>query len=68
MVVDSYSVNRDASLAAARLTAMGVEDLTDPQDLFKGLQEGGCDYKNGDPVVMELKSAFLSMGNRGYGY
>jgi len=45
MVVDSYSVNRDASLAAARLTAMGVEDLTDPQDLFKGLQEGGCDYK-----------------------
>jgi len=67
MVIDSYSVNKDASLAAARLTAMGVEDLTDPQDLFKGLQEGGCDYKNGDPVVMELKSAFLSMGTGGTG-
>lgn len=65
MVIDSYSVNKDASLAAARLTAMGVEDLTDPQDLFKGLQEGGCDYQNGDPVVMELKSAFLSIGSGG---
>lgn len=65
MVVDSYNVNKDASLAAARLTEMGVEDLTDPQDLFKDLQEGGCDYKNGDPVIMELKTAFLSMGTGG---
>ncbi len=65
MVIDSFSVNKDASLAAERLTAMGVEDLTDTRDLFKDLQLGGCDYKNGDAVTMDMKTAFLSMGTGG---
>ncbi len=65
MVIDSFSVNKDASLAAERLTAMGVEDLTDTRDLFKDLQLGGCDYKNGDAVIMDMKTAFLSMGTGG---
>ncbi len=62
MVIDSYSVNKDANLAASRLTAMGVENLANPQGLFKDLQQGGCSYTSSDPVVMEMKTAFLSIG------
>ena len=61
MVVDSYNVNRDANLAASRLTAMGVEDLKNPKGLFKDLEQGRCNYTNSDPVVMEMKSAFLDI-------
>lgn len=62
MVIDSYSVNKDPNLAATRLTAMGVENLANPQGLFKDLQQGGCNYTSTDPVVLEMKTAFLSIG------
>jgi hypothetical protein len=62
MVIDSYSVNKDPNLAATRLTAMGVENLANPQGLFKGLEQGGCNYTSTDPVVLEMKTAFLSIG------
>jgi hypothetical protein len=62
MVIDSYSVNKDPNLAATRLTAMGVENLANPQGLFKDLQQGGCNYTSTDPVVLEMKTDFLSIG------
>lgn len=32
------------------------------QGLFKDLQQGGCNYTSTDPVVLEMKTAFLSIG------
>lgn len=61
MVIDSYQVNQDANLAAARLDSMGV-DIHKTQGIFKNLDEGGCSYTPSDPVVLNLKSAFLEMG------
>lgn len=61
MVIDSYQVNQDANLAAARLDSMGV-DIRKTQGIFKNLDEGGCSYTSSDPVVLNLKSAFLEIG------
>lgn len=59
MVVDSYKVNRNASLAEARIDAMGVNLQTSPY-LFDTLQLGGCSYLPADPDILELKSALLA--------
>ena len=61
MVVDSYAVNRNATLAAERLTAMGIEDLNNTKGVFKDLQEGGCSYASSDPVIQEMKKSFKAM-------
>ena len=61
MVVDSYAVNRNATLAAERLTALGIEDINNTKGIFKDLQEGGCSYASSDPVIQEMKKTFKSM-------
>ena len=58
MVVDSYKVNRDASLAAARIDSLGMDLQTNPY-MLDTLQTGGCYYQAGDPDILELKSALL---------
>jgi hypothetical protein len=59
MIVDSYRVNQDGALAAARVDSLGVNLVTNPF-LFDTLQKGGCNYPSNDPAVMALKSALLS--------
>jgi len=59
MIVDSYSVNKDANLAAARVDSLGVNLVSNPF-LFDTLQAGGCNYSASDEVVMALKSALLA--------
>jgi len=61
MVVDSYAVNRNATLAAERLTAMGIEDISNTKGVFKDLQDGGCSYASDDPVIREMKTVFKGM-------
>ena len=61
MVVDSYAVNRNLTLAAERLTVMGIEDLSNTKGVFKDLQEGGCSYASDDPVIRELKNGLKSI-------
>ncbi len=58
MVVDSYKVNNDANLAAARIDSLGVDLKTTPF-LFDNLAAGGCNYAPSDKEVMGLKSALL---------
>ncbi len=58
MVVDSFKVNKDANLAAARIDSMGVDIKTSPF-LFDNLAAGGCNYAASDKVVMNLKAALL---------
>ena len=60
MIVDSFKVNKDADLAAARLTELGA-DIKNPQLLFADLQAGGCSYNSSDKVVMNLQTALLNM-------
>jgi len=60
MIVDSYKVNQDANLAAARINSLGTNLETSPF-LLDSIQGGGCSYKAGDEVIMQLKSA-LSAG------
>ncbi len=60
MVVDSYKINHDANLAAARLDSLGENIQTSPY-LLDTLQTGGCNYLPADPDIMSLKSAL--MGN-----
>ncbi len=59
MVVDSFKVNQDISLAAARVDSLGVDLKTSPF-LFDTLQKGGCNYSSSDATVMALKSALLA--------
>ncbi len=59
MVVDSYKINRDPSLAAARIDSLGMNLQTSPF-MLDTLQTGGCNYQPGDPDILELKSALLS--------
>lgn len=58
MVVDSYKVNRDANLAAARIDSLGMSLDTSPF-MLDTLQTGGCYYQAGDPDILELKTALL---------
>lgn len=58
MVVDSYRVNQNAELAAARLDAMG-ESLVKSPFLLDTLQKGGCNYAPNDPAVLALKAGLL---------
>jgi len=60
MVVDSYKVNQNVSLAATRLESLGV-DINNLQGVFKNLEEGGCAYNSGDPTVQALKLALLEI-------
>lgn len=60
MVVDSYKVKPDVSLAATRLESLGV-DINNLQGVFKNLEEGGCTYNAGDPTVQALKLALLNI-------
>jgi len=59
MVVDSYKVNRNASLAAARIDSMGTS-LQESPYLLDSIQGGGCSYQAADADIMELKSALLT--------
>jgi hypothetical protein len=59
MVVDSYKINRDPSLAAARIDSLGMNLQTSPF-MLDTLQTGGCSYQPGDADILELKSALLS--------
>jgi hypothetical protein len=58
MVVDSYSLNKDANLALSRLESMDSK-VKDNLSVLDSLQKGGCNYAASDPVVMELKTALL---------
>jgi hypothetical protein len=60
MIVDSYKVNKDASLAAARLDSMGTNIQASPM-IFDSLQLGGCNYAANDETVIALKTALLSI-------
>ncbi len=59
MVVDSYKINRNPSLAAARIDSLGMNLQTSPF-MLDTLQTGGCNYQPGDADILELKSALLS--------
>jgi len=59
MVVDSYSVNNDARLAASRIDSLGVDLKTTPF-LFDNLAAGGCNYAPTDKLIKGLKSALLA--------
>jgi len=59
MVVDSYSVNNDARLAASRIDSLGVDLQTTPF-LFDNLAAGGCNYAPTDKLIKGLKSALLA--------
>lgn len=58
MVVDSYRVNQNSELAAARLDAMG-ENLVKSPFLLDTLQKGGCNYAANDPAILALKAGLL---------
>lgn len=60
MIVDSYRVNQDASLAAARLDSMGTNIQASPA-IFDSLQGGGCNYAANDEAVTALKAALLAI-------
>lgn len=64
MVVDSFKVNQDATLASARLDSMGV-DLQENPSLFDTLQKGGCSYAPNDNVILNLKAALLAVPGSG---
>lgn len=64
MVVDSYRVNKDSTLAAARIDSMGV-NLQENPSLFDSLQKGGCNYAPADKTVLELKTALLAIPSVG---
>lgn len=59
MVVDSFKVNQNTALAAARIDSLGMDLQTNPF-MLDSLQAGGCSYGAGDPDVMTLKSALLA--------
>ena len=59
MVVDSYSVNHDATLAGARINSLGVDIKTNPF-LFDNLAAGGCNYAPTDKVIQSLKTALVT--------
>jgi hypothetical protein len=60
MVVDSFKVNKDASLAAARLDSLGV-NLQESPFALDSIQTGGCSYKASDKTIQSLKSALLAL-------
>jgi hypothetical protein len=59
MIVDSYRVNQNGSLAAARIDSLGLDLKTSPF-MFDSLQTGGCTYAASDEAVLALKSALLA--------
>jgi hypothetical protein len=56
MIVDSYKVNSDASLAAARLDSLGIS-TQEASFALDSIQSGGCSYSANDEVLISLKSA-----------
>jgi hypothetical protein len=56
MIVDSYKVNKDANLAAARLDSLGISSQ-EASFALDSLQTGGCSYTASDQVLISLKSA-----------
>ncbi len=60
MVVDSYRVNQDASLAKSRLEFMGL-DAQQSVFAFDSLLGGGCSYSGSDETVVALKTALTSL-------
>jgi len=64
MVVDSYKVNQDASLAAARLDSLGI-NLQESPFALDSIQTGGCSYQGTDATILGLKSALLAMPGNG---
>jgi hypothetical protein len=60
MIVDSYKVNQDVSLAAARFDSLGL----DPQNAVFALdsvQTGGCNYAPTDETILSLKGALAAL-------
>jgi hypothetical protein len=64
MVVDSFQVNQNSSLAAARIDSLGMDMKTQPY-MFENLQKGGCSYTASDPTVLALKTALLGSTSPG---
>lgn len=60
MIVDSYKVNKNAAVAAARLDAMGKSVQSEPA-IFDNLQADGCSYTASDEVVTKLKNDLMSI-------
>jgi hypothetical protein len=60
MIVDSYKVNKNASVAAARLDAMG-KSLQSSPTIFDNLQADGCSYTANDELVVNLKNTLMSI-------
>jgi hypothetical protein len=60
MIVDSYKVNKNAPLAAARLDSMGTSYQASPS-IFDSLQAGGCNYAPTDDTVVALKAALAGL-------
>jgi hypothetical protein len=59
MIVDSYKINHDANLAAARIDSLGTS-LQQLPFLLDNLQTGGCNYLSSDADIMNLKSILLT--------
>jgi len=59
MIVDSYKVNNDANLAAARIDSMGTSLEASPF-MLDSIQGGGCSYQASDEIIMQLKTALLA--------
>lgn len=60
MIVDSYKVNKNASLAGARLDSLGI-NLQESPFALDSLQTGGCSYASTDTTILALKSALLAL-------
>jgi hypothetical protein len=60
MIVDSYKVNKNGAVAAARLDAMGTNIQQSPA-IFDYLQADGCTYTANDEIVSKLKTDLLSI-------
>ncbi|MCX6054924.1 MAG: hypothetical protein NTZ74_08440 [Chloroflexi bacterium] len=64
MVVDSYRINQDTNLAAARIDSLGLDITTSPF-MFDTLQKGGCSYLAGDADILALKSTLSANATTG---
>jgi hypothetical protein len=61
MIVDSYKVNNDAALAAARLDSMGISTADAPFALDQMPATGGCSYNSSSETIMNLKAALAGV-------
>jgi hypothetical protein len=60
MIVDSYKLNPNPTLASARLDSMGLSNQ-DAAFALDSLQTGGCSYSPTDETILSLKTALLAL-------